>query len=234
MMRKFIIFFVCLISVSLLLAACSMPASTSPKVTATGNATAPFPVVTSAQMVHDIVSGTQTAMALSGQIQPTSASTQGPTATQSYQFPGVATATPGGLVTVPATTSAAAVPTHLAFPTSTPGKPATYTVQKGEFCYCLARRFNVNPQDLINANSACKSNPLDPGTVLNIPQSGTWPSGAARALKAHPTNYTVGSGETIYSIACSVFGDVDPNLIIAANGLTSPYTLTYGKVIYIP
>ena len=211
----------------MILAACNMPASTSPK--ATVIATAPFPVVTSAQVVHDIVSGTQTAMALSGQVQPTSASTQ-------PQFPAVGSATPMTGTTPFSTTSslATAVPTHLAYPTSTPGKPATYTVQKGEFCYCLARRFNVNPQDLINANSACNNTPLDPGKVLNIPQSGTWPSGTARALKAHPTNYTVGSGETIYSIACSVFGDADPNLIISANGLTSPYTLTYGKVLYIP
>jgi len=213
--------------IGVLLASCSMPASTSPQSTATSAATAPFPVVTSAQMVHEIVSGTQTAMALSGQVQPTS--------TQAMQFPGVNTATPGGAATAAFTSSlATAVPTHLAFPTSTPGKPTTYTVQKGEFCYCLARRFNVNPDDLINANPACKKNILDPGTVLNIPQSSIWPSGAARALKAHPTNYTVGSGETIYSIACSVFGDADPNLIIAANGLTSPYTLTSGKVLYIP
>jgi len=223
-MKKFIIILTTAILFTMILASCNMPASTSPESKAT--ATAPFPVVTSAQVVHDIVSSTQTAMALSGQTQPTS----------QPQFPGVGTATPISGTTLVSTLASTptVVPTHLAYPTSTPGKPTTYTVHEGEFCYCLARRFNVNPQDLIDANAACKKSPLDPGTVLNIPQSGTWPSGTSRALKTHPTNYTVGSGETIYSIACSVFGDVDPNLIIAANGLTSPYTLTFGKVLYIP
>lgn len=224
-MKKFIIIFVSLITLSLILAACNMPASTSPQ---SSNPTAPFPVVTSAAVVHDIVSGTQTAMAMQGQVQPTAAATL-------PQFPvvGAATATPG-TGTNPLSTVAlpTAAPTHLAFPTSTPGIPATYTVQKGETCYCLARRFNVDPQALINANKAC-SGTLDPGTALTIPSGSTWPSGSERARLAHPTNYTVGSGETIYSIACK-FGDADPNLIIAANGLTSPYTLTFGKVIYIP
>lgn len=228
-MKKFIIILTSVIILSILLASCNMPASTSPQETKGANATAPFPVVTSAQVVHDIVSGTQTAMALSGQVQPTSQATSQP------QFPIVGTTTPMTGTTQVATTISqpTTAATHLAYPTSTPGKPATYTVQQGEHCYCIARRFNVNPQDLINANSVC-SGTLDPGTVLNIPQSGTWPSGTSRSLKAHPTNYTVGSGETIYSIACTVFGDADPNLIIAANGLTSPYTLTFGKILYIP
>lgn len=228
-MKKFIIILTNVVLLSMLLASCNMPASTSPQETKGSNATAPFPVVTSAQLVHDIVSGTQTAMALSGQAQPTSQPTSQP------QFPVVGSTTPmTGSTPVSTTISqATTVSTHLAYPTSTPGKPTTYTVQKGEHCYCIARRFNINPQDLINANAAC-SGTLDPGTVLNIPQSGAWPSDSPRALKSHPANYTVGSGETIYSIACTVFGDADPNLIIAANGLTSPYTLTFGKVIYIP
>ena len=122
-------------------------------------------------------------------------------------------------------------PTHLPFATSTPGRPFTVVIQKGETCYCLARRYNVNPVDLTSANTAC-SGTLDPGTTITIPQSGSFP--AERALKPHPTNYTVNSAdETIYSIAC-IFGDADPNLIIAANGLVAPYTLSRGQVLYIP
>jgi LysM repeat protein len=67
---------------------------------------------------------------------------------------------------------------------------------------------------------------------LNIPATGTWTSGE-RALKAHPADYTVISGDTINSIACE-FGDVDPLAIAAANGLSSPYTLNAGSVIKIP
>jgi LysM repeat protein len=73
---------------------------------------------------------------------------------------------------------------------------------------------------------------FDPGLVLKIPQSSK-PFPAARALKAHPTTYTVGGDETIYSIACK-FGDVDPMAIAAANGLTAPYTLKLGQVLNIP
>ncbi len=83
----------------------------------------------------------------------------------------------------------------------------------------------------MTANPHCSDNPLQPGTSITIPQTGEWPG--ERALKTHPTNYTVTTGETIYSIGCE-FGDVDPNIIIAANALVSPYTLTAGQVIYIP
>jgi LysM repeat protein len=115
--------------------------------------------------------------------------------------------------------------------TSTPGKPLTYSVHEGEFCYCLARRFNVNPDTLMSLNTACSSAALQPGTSISIPATGSWPGN--RALKPHPVAYTVRSGDTIYTIACA-FGDVDPNVIIAANGLVSPYTLTVGKTLQIP
>ena len=34
-------------------------------------------------------------------------------------------------------------------PTATPGLPASYTIQKGEFPFCIARRFNVNPNEML-------------------------------------------------------------------------------------
>ena len=37
-------------------------------------------------------------------------------------------------------------------PTVTPGLPTTYKLQKGEFVYCIARRFNVNPAALLSLN----------------------------------------------------------------------------------
>ena len=54
------------------------------------------------------------------------------------------------------------------------------------------------------------------------------------ALKPHPANYTVISGDTVYSVACG-FGNADPNQIIYANSLKAPsYPLTVGTTIYIP
>lgn len=114
-------------------------------------------------------------------------------------------------------------------------RPGTYTLQKGEFPYCIARRFNVNPRELMSLNglSVAQSTALQPGLTLQIPQTGTIFPGT-RALQPHPTTYTVQSGtETIYSIACK-FGDVDPVNIANQNGLVAPYTLAFGQMLNIP
>lgn len=112
--------------------------------------------------------------------------------------------------------------------------PTSYTLKKGEFVYCIARRFNVNPSELLALNGLTMSSAqvVSAGRLLNIPQTGN-PFPGARALRAHPTTYTVMGSETIYSIAC-LFGDVDPMAIAAANGLAEPYNLTAGQVLNIP
>jgi LysM repeat protein len=70
-----------------------------------------------------------------------------------------------------------------------------------------------------------------PGTLLRIPQTGSFPG--SRALLSHPATYPVVSGDTIYSVAC-IYGDVDPLAIASTNSLSSPYTLTPGTTIRIP
>lgn len=128
--------------------------------------------------------------------------------------------------------SPATLPSVTAVPGST-SRPATYALQKGEFPFCIARRLNIDPDELLALNGVSKSQSyFAPGTVLKIPQAGKAFPGA-RALLAHPAQYTVLSGETIYSIACK-FGDVDPIAIANQNGLQSPYTLTAGSQISIP
>jgi LysM repeat protein len=117
-------------------------------------------------------------------------------------------------------------------PTATPGLPASYTLEKGEFPYCIARRFNINPSDLLRANNLTANSTTYPGMKLKIPQNaGGFPGN--RALHKHPTTYTVRPGDTIYTIAC-YFGDVDPNSIVLANDLKEPYTLTAGQSLQIP
>jgi LysM repeat protein len=147
--------------------------------------------------------------------------------------PGAPTPTPGAPVEVqPTSAPAGPTPTLLPYPTPTPGIPKTYTLQTGEFIYCIARRFNVNPTELMNINGLGTGSYVYAGMELKIPQTGNpFPDG--RALKPHPTYYTVNSGDTLSTIACS-FGDADPNTIAAANGLTSPYKLTSGQTLYIP
>ena len=111
-------------------------------------------------------------------------------------------------------------------------RPSSYTLQSGEYPFCIARRFNVDPGELLAANGIAGGGIVYPGTTLRIPQTGN-PFPPPRALRSHPASYTVQSGDTIYSVACQ-FGDVDPLAIASTNNLTSPYTLTPGTTISIP
>lgn len=133
--------------------------------------------------------------------------------------------------------TAAPTPTNTPEPTEavvvpTVTRPATYTLKEGEFPYCIARRFNLDPVDLLSINNLSGDQLVSPGTTLQIPSTGSW-AGDGRIRNPHPTTYTVDSGETIYSIAC-YFGDVSPEAIIAVNHLEEPYDLTPGQKLNIP
>lgn len=201
------------------LSACERPATKGPVATATTEGEIPFPVATQPQIIKDILSGTQTAQAASGVGGLV-------TSTPAFSLPTVAPTS--GILSTPTPTA-----TKIVYPTPTPGRPSTYTLQKGEFAFCIARRFNVDPSDMLSLNGLTMSTAgnLYPGYVLKIPTSGSWPGD--RALKAHPTTYTVQSGDTIYTIACG-FGDADPNTIYAANGMAAGTALTVGQVLQIP
>jgi LysM repeat protein len=162
-------------------------------------------------------------------------------ATSAVGTPGAQT-TPGaggtpGSATSVAPTQPGQQPTQAAPATPLPVPPplvvpATYTLQRGEFPFCIARRFNLDPGELLRINGLSSYSVYHAGMVLRIPQSGqTFPGN--RALQPHPTTYTVGGGETIHTIACA-FGDVDPDAIAYVNGLTPPYRLSPGQVLQIP
>lgn len=112
-------------------------------------------------------------------------------------------------------------------------RPGTYILQPGEFPYCIARRFNVDPEQLLSLSGLSGGVIYPAGTVLKIPQSGSFPG--TRALRAHPTTYAVTrADENIYSIAC-LFGDVTPEAIAQQNGLAvSAAALPVGKQLNIP
>lgn len=111
--------------------------------------------------------------------------------------------------------------------------PDSYTLNTGEFPYCIARRFDIAPSALLNTNNLNRSSVVYPGTTLTIPKNATNFNEGPRALRQHPTSYTVRGGDTIYSIAC-LFGDVFPQAIADANGLEGSYTLNVGQTIKIP
>lgn len=117
-------------------------------------------------------------------------------------------------------------------PTADLAVPSSYTLQKGEFPYCIARRFNIDVEDLLTANGLSKEGLFSEGLKLTIP-SDAGPFEGERALRAHPTEYTVVSTDTFYRIACK-FGDVWPEAIAAENGMTLNETLTSGTVLQIP
>ena len=147
--------------------------------------------------------------------------------------------TPTNAVAAPATAAAipaTPLPVTASAPNTTPvpagPRPASYTLQNGEFPYCIARRFNVDPDALLRASGLTSPDVYYAGLTLTIPQSGAFPGG--RMLATHPTTYNVLAGdETIYSIACK-FGDVDPGSIASTNSISAAAKLTAGQKLQIP
>ena len=110
--------------------------------------------------------------------------------------------------------------------------PEIYTLKRGEFPYCLARRFDIHPRKLMNVNGFFEGQRFFPGQKVIIPASSrTFPG--ERALRYHPNTYRVSGRETIYSIAC-YYGDIDPLEIVWLNGLTPPYKLFNGQILTLP
>jgi len=212
--------------------ACNQPYSQQPSFTNTPIDTSLFaspigqtPVISMSDVANF---GTQTALAQQTASPGTPVATAvGATAQAS------ATSTPSIGIT-PQATVTATLAVSGTLPTSAPvgSRPASYTLQKGEFPYCIARRFDVNPEELLSLNGLSDGSIYYPNLSLRIPQSGSFPG--TRALRSHPTTYTVAaSDQTVYGVAC-MFGDVDPAAIAQANGLSVGSALTAGQSLSIP
>ena len=123
-------------------------------------------------------------------------------------------------------------PEPIIAPTATPGRPATYKLRTGEFPFCIARRFDVDPGALLKANGLNSYSVYFAGMELTIPQNAAAFPGN-RSLQPHPATYTVRPGDTLFTIAC-VFGDVDPDMIAYVNGLEPNSGVSSGQVLNIP
>jgi LysM repeat protein len=109
----------------------------------------------------------------------------------------------------------------------------TYTLHPGEFPYCIARRFNVDPKELLTLNGLSNGQTFLKGMVLQIPQTAN-PFPGERRLRDHPRSYTITtSNETTYTIACQ-FGDLDPVRIAEANHIAVDSILLIGQQLNIP
>ena len=150
--------------------------------------------------------------------------------TGAEETPPTATSTPPVLDPTATTAAATNIPS-----VNTNNLPANYTLKKGEFPYCIARRFNVNPVELLSLNgiTTAQAGIYQPGLSLKIPQSGNaFP--ATRARNTHPITYIVPATTNVYTIAC-FFGDVDPADIIAKNpSISNPDSIAVGTSLQIP
>jgi LysM repeat protein len=109
--------------------------------------------------------------------------------------------------------------------------PKKYTLERGEFPYCIARRYDLNPVELMRLNYLTYNQLFRKGLVLWLPQSGK-PFPGERALNPHSDVYVAQKdGETIFTAAC-FYGDVDPAALAAANGLPLDVILVKGQEIF--
>ncbi|MCF6277466.1 MAG: LysM peptidoglycan-binding domain-containing protein [Anaerolineales bacterium] len=254
-----VILITALLAMTLLITGCEQ--SYAPVADAVSQATptleGDFPANLPAESMGDIqMFGQQTATALAaGTGGPSAAAEGSATETPAPAAAGDATETPASQVGLTPsgdgtvqpdvsptsdTTISTIVPTNTPVvvqnPTTPPGSvPATYTLQEGEFPYCIARRYNLNPDTLLSVNglSSNQGDIYQPGLTLTIPQNGgVFPGN--RALRSHPVSaYVVPQADTVYGIAC-YFGDVMPQAIISLNSLSAPYTVTAGTALQIP
>ena len=210
MKKKQILVLFVVIIIALTLAACERSASTPPPDEA-------FPTQegTSDPMEALEMNATQTAAAQSG------SETEGENPSEGSE----ASPTPTPEPDKPAATP---VPPDKEYPV-----PKNYTLQKGEFPYCIARRFDISPGALLAANGLTSSSITFAGQTLKIPQDAGKFDAGPRELKAHPDEYTVQANDTVYSIAC-LYGSVHPEAIEDHNGLDGAYTLKVGQVLIIP
>lgn len=212
-MNKAHISIILFVLLAMALSACTLKASTPPPVTPTTN------------LSEIAKQATMTAVAKTPQMDDTD-----PTQTETDEE-GVPGETAAPATSTPQPTSPP--PTSEAVEASTYAVPSSYTLHRGEFIYCLARRYDIHPDDLLNTNGLTRGAVLYPGQTVEIPsQSRAYPS--QRALQSHPTTYTVkSSNETPYSISC-LFGDVDPRAIAEVNDISVDQRLSAGQTIQVP
>jgi LysM repeat protein len=217
-----------LLLVAILISACQQPYSTPPAATNTpldpnSFFTTPMGQPDSMKDVENFI--TQTALA----------GATGPAIVTAMPING-ATGTPTPIIALNTSTATQAVAVSTSTSAPSGSKPATYTLKNGEFPYCIARRFNVDPDQLLASSglTGAQANNLSTGTVLTIPQGGAFPGD--RSWHDHPANFTVGvtyDTNTVYGVAC-YYGDIEPSVIAQNNNISVDSALTPGQTLNIP
>lgn len=219
---------VLLVALALLLTltACNRQASKTVVPTATTNGELPFPVGTAGTPIASDFS-TQTAVA---SLPMPSATPQVITATDTPTTPDQGQ---GGTAPEPQATAAPDTNVPMA---NTPvvSRPTTYTLQRGEWPLCIARRYNLDVASFLSANGMTMNSKPAEGAQMTIPASGSWSAAyGAQNLVKHPATYTVSAGDTLNTIACR-YGDVAPESILVVNNLQSASDVKAGMALKIP
>lgn len=203
-----------LISLAILLTACTRSAT---------SATVVEPTEDPLESIFSTVA-TQTALAANSKEGPDLEATVTPTVTALF----------GSTATLAASPTTAPTDSNTPAPTEELAVPATYTLHEGEWPYCIARRFDIDPDALLAANglNSSNANSLSVGYKLTIPAN-AGPYGGERSLRSHPTQYVATGSDTFYSISCA-FGDVWPEHIAQANGMDVDENIPGGTQLYIP
>ncbi len=216
-MKKSAIFLCVFITLALAAAGCQRSASKAPMVTPEFMEE----VGTLLPVDQQIINATMTAQAIIEEFNMPTQMVLNPQGTQVAvtQMPPTPIPTP--------TATSAPTPTM-----QTLTRPQSWAVQGGETIYCLSRRFDVDPGDMLAINNLYAGSMLHIGDVLLVPQTGAWPGGDRKILD-HPDVWNITPGETVYEIACA-YGDVWPEHIIQANGLSEPYDISGMQTLQIP
>lgn len=109
-----------------------------------------------------------------------------------------------------------------------------YTVKKNDTLYKIAKKYNVSPYQLAEANNIKINSPLKKGTILIIPSSKTYYS-YARKIQQKNLNrnvYIVQPGDTLYSLSMKF--NIDINELKRLNSLRSNLIIPGQKLILSP
>ena len=121
-------------------------------------------------------------------------------------------------------------PTSAPAPTTAPatGGETTYTVQRGDTLYSIARRYGTTVEAIASANGITNPNLIRVGQKLTIPTSGSPvpppPSGG--------TTYVVQPGDNLFRIALRY--NMSYLYLASYNGISDPSRIYVGQVLRIP
>ncbi len=135
---------------------------------------------------------------------------------------------PGQVLKIPSASAGAPAPTappagSSPVPTSAaPGRLTTYTVQRGDNLYKIARKFSTTANAIIAVNPGINPNRIFPGQVINLPFDNT---GVKKT-------YVVQRGDNLQKIAAKFNTTIA--ILQQLNGLSDPNKIFVGQTLVVP